>query len=1164
MTLTVSKVLILSTPVVVLLSESAVLQGAFLLAEKLCLPSSLSSLQKDDWSRVGRPVLEAVREICRQDKLNSHSATTSVSWTEKLVCALWLKLLCREAGEDVEVSWRENPFFPLQNGLPEVSHVVLLEVVRSMGAAQTFAQFLLCLPRSQICTELERLVQYTRSSPTREDDARLFLEVWWELWKGRDEQTAGGEDSIGTMFARQCARLSSKSSGESSQAAKRLKLDPPDPSAMSPTTDVLHILLHALKDVKDHISTTDLCLQALSVSLDALHTAFLIDQAAVLSTIEKMHILSKTVSIREKNDEKLSPELIREAQRDLRASHTPSQFQPSRMKLDEALKIITEAAQFWQSSGLLKVNESSDPSYSAFKLEQSVQRVLTDLQKAEVPAAMTEKNLLRGLLESLAFPAVESSPEMNARVTAMIISHRLDDHQNYALLFASEKSWAACDEHWIDCIEKNQAAFQHRSILIKLTSTLMSKLHRQSTNVSHCRKLMKVIADIFSALSLKDKNKALAAMLRLSSRGFFACSVPPAVIDGFELELNMAFNCIIQGGGGESAAASQGNLNTAVSLVARVAFQNPEAALRSCCHSAIFNKGAFSLMAKILQQLPGLIGQKGREDEAQSDEDEGKGAEESIADGKVAASGSSLLCRCLQELFKTKSLSANEREQFLKCLGLLMMPVMAVEGEEVKQSFLLPEEVVNTFVLSNLSTMGQSSFDTELSLQLLHTALSVDVQEPASSPHWVMDCSPFPLLYVLAQLYNHTLRCWEQTPGGAAPHWSMDTRELLLSVLTTLGQVVGAEVAAAPSSWSRALFWLYNKVEELDWSVRFHLKAVWGEHFKNEVPSSLLTVCDLPEQEWSGLDLPQYGQGTGLLAWMECCSISDSLQSTMLSGLSLDRRRPDHIGMFSKGVLVALTQTLPWCSVPQWTRLLGVLRELIASERLHVPFSLEYVDYLPLLDLRRFSCELRLSVLLLRVLQLLCGSSCSHWLSVDGWAHVGRLYAHSVKDVMNSVRAKLPLPSSGALTSMSPKAPASRNSNPSCTSIKSPKMSQDISQKDLKHPGGPPLKAAESHREEEVEAVPSQEVLFVLSQLFCHVQHIQVMMPGGQCEPLFLSSLEILSHYEAIMAAFPDSSSPLESDNTRHFFSTITDNLENREMKAALQQKIAQLVSSAA
>lgn len=84
----------------------------------------------------------------------------------------------------------------------------------------------------------------------------------------------------------------------------------------------------------------------------------------------------------------------------------------------------------------------------------------------------------------------------------------------------------------------------------------------------------------------------------------------------------------------------------------------------------------------------------------------------------------------------------------------------------------------------------------------------------------------------------------------------MDTKELLESVLTTLGQLVGAEVAAAPSSWSRALFWLYNKMEELDWTVRFHLKPVWGEHFKNEVPTSLLTVCDLPEQVRTRLSQP--------------------------------------------------------------------------------------------------------------------------------------------------------------------------------------------------------------------------------------------------------------------------------------------------------------------
>ncbi|XP_071760182.2 gem-associated protein 4 [Centroberyx gerrardi] len=1170
--------------------DSAVLQGGFLLANKLCLPASLSTLQKGDWARVGHPILEVVEELCRQEELSVRPDTKAVHWRKKLVCVLWSKLLCREAGEDRETGWKENPFFPIQNSLPEVSHVVLLELVKSMAAAEIFGRLLLCLHQAQICTELGRLAQHVGCHPTSEDDVRLFLVVWWELWKGRAERTAGGEDSLEKMFADQFACLSSQSAGLSPKAAKRFKLDtsdhPSSPSVSSLTTDVLSVLLHALRDIRDHISTTDLCLQALSVALDALYTSFLIDRAVVLPTDQKMHILSKVVSIRERNDEKLSPELLQEAQRDLRASHSPSPFQPSRMKLTQALKIVTELAQFWRNSGLLKKCDGTNPSYSAFKLEQSVQRVLKALEGVDVPETVSEmddqqtlsnmKNILRGVLESLAFPALESSPEVNARVTMAIINHRLEDYQEFAVLFATEKSWAASDEHLLDCLERNQAAFQQHETLIKLASTLMSKFHSDTADVSQCRKLMKVIVDIFSALSLEHKNKVLAATLRSSTRGFCGRSVPSAMTDGFGQELNMAFNCIIQGGRGASAAVLQGNLSTAISLVARVAFQNPEATLRCCCHSAVFNKGAFSLMAKILQQLPGLRGRE-RKEEAQSNGEEkgGKEAEEK-----------SLLCSCLQETIRTKSLSANEKEQFLRFLGLLMRPEMEVEGEE-RQSFLSPQEVVGAFVLPNLSTMDHSPIDIDLSLQLLHSALCLDLQEPASSPHWVLGCSPFPLLYILAQLLNQGSRCWERPPEGAVHHLSMDTNELLVSVLTTLGRVVGEEVASTPSSWSRALFWLYNKMEELDWTVRFHLKPVWGEHFKNEVPSSLLAVCDLPEQEWSGLELPQYGQGTGLLAWMECCSISDSLQSTMLSCLSLDRRRPDHVNMFSKGLLVALTQTLPWCSVSQWSRLLRALRELLVSGRLHVPYSLEYVDYLPLLDLRGFSCELRLSVLLLRVLQLLCGSSCSHWLLEDGWAHVGRLYAHAVREMLDSLRAKLPLPSSG-ISTVSPKTPVSRDSDLPSTSpkpstvskdpLKDPKQVEEVSPlKSVTSPQGvtahsrspkgsstTAVPSVEPQKDEEVRTVPSKEVLFVLGQLFCHVQHVQVMMPGGQREPLFLSCLEILSLYEAITAAFPDSSTQLEIDNTRHFFSTITDNLENQDMKAVLQQKIAQLVSSAA
>ncbi|CAN9511033.1 unnamed protein product [Ophioblennius macclurei] len=1081
--------------------NSAILQGAFLLADKLCHPSSLSSLQKADWGKVGHIVVEALREVSGQGENDS-----AAFWTERLVCVVWLKLLCREAGEDVEETWRRNPFFSLQNSLPELNRVVLLELVKSTEAAQVFAQFLLCFPHVQLHAELERFAEHVKSSPAKEEDVQLFLQVWWELWKGRNEQKAAGAMNIEVMFANQLSRLFSESSSPNFQSAKRLKLEKTDSPEPGANADILQVLLRALTELKALISSTDLCFQALSVSLDALYTSFLIDAEIELSPERKLQMLSQMISSRGMNSEQLSPALIREAQTDLRASHTPSQFQCSTITLREALKVVTELAEFWQSSKLLKIQDGSGPSCNVFRLKQSIQRVVAALRERHEDC---EQSALIGLLTSLDLPSTESSPKVSTQVVAAVVANRLEDHENFAVLFADETSQEVCDERWLDCLEKNQAAFRQHDALIRLSATLRTKLHSQSADVSQCRKLMKITADIFSALSLEDKNRALAAMLQTSSRGFFQHPVPSAVSEGFEKELNMAFNCIIQGGGRASAA----NLNTAVSLVARVSFQNPEAALKSCCQSAVFNKGAFSLMATILQQLPGLRGQRSANPAAQDEQDEG-----------------GLLCRCLQETIGNKSLSNTEREQFLKFLGLLMTPVQTAEGEEKPRSFLPPQEVINTFVLPHIS----AEVDADLSLQLLQAALSLDER---SSPHWVMLCSPFPLLYILSQLLHQTLGFWEQTTGGAVQSCSMDSKELLASVLTRLAEVVGAEVAATPSRYSRALFWLYDKTEELDWTVRFYLKPVWREHFKNEVPSSLLAVCDLPEQEWSGSDLPPYGPGTGLLAWMECCSISDSLQTTMLSRLALDRSSPEQVSMFSKGLLVALTQVLPWCSPCQWSRVLRVLRELVASARLHVPFSLEYVDHLPLLDLRGFSCELRLSVLLLRALQLLCGSSCSHWLPAEGWAHVGRLYAHAVREIMSSVRAKQPLPSSG----------------PSNVSNQIPVRALKVCEGE-----------ENSQMEVEVGAAHGQEVLFVLSQLYCHVQHIQVMMPGGQCEALFLASLDILSHYEAVMAAFPDSCTSVESDNTRHFFSTITDNLQSREMKAVLQQKIAQLVSSPA
>jgi len=597
----------------------------------------------------------------------------------------------------METAWRENPFFAVQSSLPEINRVVLLELVKATSSAGIYGQLLLRLPHTQICSELGRMAEHVTCSPTTEHDVGFLLDVWWELWRGEARGEAGGQGCPEDIFANEFVRLTSQLSPDtgamSRQAAKRFKLDAsvllkhPPSLAVSWSTDILSILLHMLQDVRDHIATPDLGQRALTVALDAVYTSFLLDSALVLTTQEKMVLLTTAVCLKNEEDGEGSLALLREAQVDLRASSRPARFQPSVTTLPCALLVISELTQRLQQKGLLK-GSNSHPSYSMFRLEQSLQRSMQSLENGTAHPAEEQQmlrdmvTLLKGIQESLASPAIPCSPEANARLAMSIIDHRLEEHQDFAALFATETSWAMSGSEWTDCLERNQAAFCQQDTVVALATTLISLCGGGKVDASQCKKLSKIIANIFLELPLGDKNQALASMLSLSSRGLFGGEPPPALVEGFGQELNMAFNCIIQGGGGATAgirAGSLSNLSTATSLVARVAFQNPEATLRRCCSTGIFNKGAFALMAEILLQLPGLRG----------------------GDGSTQGS---LLCRCLREAIGTKTLAMNEQDQLLRFLALLMQLVTEDDGDQGAWCFLSPADVVRTFVLPHIST----------------------------------------------------------------------------------------------------------------------------------------------------------------------------------------------------------------------------------------------------------------------------------------------------------------------------------------------------------------------------------------------------------------------------------------------------------------------------
>ncbi|KAL4647546.1 gem-associated protein 4 [Arapaima gigas] len=1049
--------------------KTAVLQGGFLLAGRLCHPTPLSNLGKTDWARVSGPVLHAMQEICEGVR-----GGDSDYWRKKIICILWSKILAAEKGEDDDSRWRENPLFSAQNAFPSIGRTVLLEFVKWTGCSAVYADLLRCFPATALSSELAGFVSHVVEESSTED-VRFLLEVWWELWKPRRPQQQPLEQALEEAFTAQCLHYTC--TDLSPQAPKRFKTDSDKPLFSCVPT----MLFHALRQVEEHVNSPILSCFALSNCLDTLYTLFLLGSMTVSPPSLDLKALTMEVSVREEHNRTNGASLVdivRESQRELVASSSPSNFKPEIMSQAEALQITCDLAHNWQRRGVLKAPNGDVLSPAVLRLKRSLHSVIQALKKL-----LSTDTLVGGqkedvchlqeqlkTLDVLSVPDPSCSSMQMARVATVIIDNRLEGLKDVVLIFASEVGWASSGNEWIDCLERNQHAFQTKELVLKLLSTLAVRC--QAGDLLQCKKLSSIIVSIFSALPLPCKNETLAGLLASCGKRGLCGLLPHTLSESFKKELNMTFNSIIQSKG-------QNSLKVAISAVACAAFHDPEATLRQCCHLAVVNLGAHSLLAQILHHLPGL-----RYPLTQSS-------------GEQQQKGESLLCLCLRDAAWSKRFSPMEEQQFLQFLIGLMEPSTATENTVKSMGLLSPDEVVRAFVLPHLSPSSAPSCSLELTLQVLLAMLRLESQ--VALPHWIMGCSPFPVLCTLCQLLDESYQCWEEQAEGL--HISMKSKALLIEALTVLGELIGREVGADPSTWSRALSWLYGKVEALDWTVRLRLKSVWGPHFKNEVPSSLLTVCKLP-QEWSELNLSQYGPGTGLTAWAECCCLSDKLRETMVNCLELDQCSPDDMCMFSKGLQVALTQVLPWCTANEWNRLLGAVQELLASDRLYAPFSLEYVDFLPLLDLRVLANELRLSVFLLRVFQLMCGSSCCAWFPTRGLGHISQLYASTIRGIITSVVGKLRTP--------------------------------------------------------EGAGVGVSEVLFALTQLFCHVLHVQAMLPGP-AEPLYLCALEMLTQAQIVQTAHPDSSSALERDDMRHLLHSIVDNLDSVEIKAALRQKIAAL-----
>uniref|UniRef100_A0A8D0L6Q7 Gem nuclear organelle associated protein 4 n=1 Tax=Sphenodon punctatus TaxID=8508 RepID=A0A8D0L6Q7_SPHPU len=1055
--------------------ETTILHGGFLLAAKLCHPKPLTELAKSDWPKVGKPITDALQEICTTR--SSHPPQPN-AWKKKAAIIIWSKILlhsppAHSTAASADQRWEEDVFFSATNMIPEINRTVLFELFKTVNAPRLFVQLLLVLPENVCVRELEFLVEYV-STETSATDLCFFLDVWWEIMKHKE----GQEDRIVLMFRTMSDQHLSESPEEACQPSKRFKRDPLSCPDSPVTTGLFPILLDGLKQIKGCINLTKMKCYALANLTDMLSVLTVTEhKAESVPATEYLEKISSVVTIwscdgENRYNQQDLDEKVKEAERSV--SLLSVAILPSELQF-VALGFLRALLEEWMEELQGLLNSPHQVRYESYRLLDSLATFRKNLviyaksgELAEDEAQMVSElaELIAEFLKKIdtKLQGKNSDRDLMASVAMAIIEQKMVRHAEMCSIFASEKDWAFSTD-WVSCLVRNKALFQKPELVLKLLETTVAFSQSASNGESQemQNKVTKVILECYAELSLPDKNKVISGVLATWGRKGLSISLK-TFTEGFQEELNVAFNQIVQ-------SVSDQGFKKAVTSVSRLALIHPEETVKKVCTLAVTNLGTHHFLAEILCSFPALHFQ----------------------DAEDTGTSSNLLVGCLKETVWGRLSSTKDKEQFIEFLVFLMQPNSA-------SPVLSPTEVTKNFVLPYL----KSDFPhMELCLQILNKVLKMPLPSEGS---WIKTCHPFPLILCLCKLLDGYTRYWHKSQDQPGP--SLETKDLVVSNLSELCETLVAQKSSlSPELWTQSVAWLHKRVETLDWTVGLRLKSLYGEHFKNEVPATLFEVCKLSEDEWTSRPLLAYGTGSGLMAWMECCCISVALREQMLVLLSVNVDNPEEVNLFSKGFLVALIQVLPWCSQSEWKRLSHVIKSLLEREALHIPYSLEYVQYMPLLNLRPFAHELQFSVLFLRGFQFLCSSSCDTWLPAEAWKHVARLYCLSLADLLGSLK------------------------NDSLYQWHS------AAAKNL-----------------------TRELTFVYIQMFCHALHVAAMLPDDHTgEPLLLLSLEILSQYEVLSTADKSPSSSLRKANEKHFLESITENVSNKELRTMLLQKLSKL-----
>ena len=219
--------------------------------------------------------------------------------------------------------------------------------------------------------------------------------------------------------------------------------------------------------------------------------------------------------------------------------------------------------------------------------------------------------------------------------------------------------------------------------------------------------------------------------------------------------------------------------------------------------------------------------------------------------------------------------------------------------------------------------------------------------------------------------------------------------EAKFQLLNTVA-ILSLRVTEKEVSTEKLCCWLKHMSSCLLWTTKLYLRPILqncSEYYVT-VPASIQSICSLPETDKFYFDV-DYGEGTGLTVWLQCLIINPDLFS--ISSLNVDNLSVEDQQWFKHGIVVALSQVLPFCLEDDWHIVVEALKGLLSQHYLYVTYPINRIKTFPLLNLRQFHSSLCLLELLHCVNKILHSSCCKSWMSSMLWMRYTKYYAITVK-----------------------------------------------------------------------------------------------------------------------------------------------------------------------